>query len=261
MAKSTPRKKTVKKKPARSTKPKPAEKEPARPLRPSRIAIVGKAPSSRALAPYSDGDCEIWTLSNLVAAKEVPRFDRHFELHPVKAFQERAKQGDNYWEWLKSITDKPIYLKELHPEIPSGVLFPKDEIIKRFGTYFTNTVSWMIALAIAVQPKWIGVYGVDMAQNEEYATQRPSCEFFLGYAAGAGIDIHVPKEADMLKCRSLYGFETDGGQMRDKCKERRAELRQRIATHQEKSQQQREKAVFLSGALEGMDWNEQWING
>ena len=69
MAKSTPRKRSVKKKPA-------APKS-------LRIAIVGKAPSSRALVPILDDDLEIWTLSNLVAAGEIERYDRHFEIHKL----------------------------------------------------------------------------------------------------------------------------------------------------------------------------------
>lgn len=241
MAKSTPRRKTVK------AKPKAAG--------PKRIAIVGKAPSSRALAPFSDDEWEIWTLSTLVAANEVPRYDRHFEIHPLDGFINR---GDNYWEWMKSVRDKPIYTQELHPEIPAAVLFPKREIVQQFGTYFTNSVSWMLAYAISLKPEQIHVYGVDMAQNDEYASQRPSCEFFLGWAAGAGIEIHIPSEADLLKARNLYGFDTDSGEMRDKCKVRRKELDQRIANQNAKAKEAHEQAIYLSGAREAMDWTEQW---
>jgi len=51
------------------------------------------------------------------------------------------------------------------------------------------------------------VYGVDMAVGTEYAHQRPSCEYFLGLAAGLGIKVTIPDEADPLKTRFMYGFE------------------------------------------------------
>jgi hypothetical protein len=83
--------------------------------------------------------------------------------------------------------------------------------VRRFGGYFNNTVSWLIAYAISKQPQVLGVYGVDMAQdaimNAEYSMQRPSCEYFLGLAAGMGITLHLPVGSDLLKATHLYGFE------------------------------------------------------
>lgn len=242
MAKSTPRKRSVKKKPAA---PKPL-----------RIAIVGKAPSSRALVPILDDDLEIWTLSNLVAAGEIERYDRHFEIHKLDRIIAKGAKGDAYWPWMQQ-ADKPIYLRELHPDIPSGVLFPKDAIVAKYGTYFTNTVSWMIALAIEQNPVEISVYGVDMAQDSEYSHQRPSCEYFLGIAVGRGIKVHIPEQADMLKCHTLYGFDTNGAPMREKFRVRTQELSQRIGHHDKESQRNHEQAIFLSGARDNMKWCAQ----
>ena len=225
-----------------------------------KIAVIGKAPSSRDLGPYDDDDWEIWTLSNLNSLKEIPRWDRHFEIHPLDWFPERR---DGYWEWLKQDHEKPIYLQELHEEIPSGVLYPKDGIVAKYGKYFTNTVSWMIAFAIEQKPTHLHVYGVDMAQdgpeNGEYSAQRPSCEFFLGWAAGAGIEMYVPPQADMLKSRLLYGFETDGGEMREKWNARSEELKRRIANQTEARDQAALKTAFLQGAQEAQAYYKQWL--
>lgn len=74
--------------------------------------------------------------------------------------------------------------------------------------------------------KWkkIAIYGVDMAvgwykrsngdaalQNE-YASQRPSCEALIGWVkgmrmAGMDIDIYIPPKSSLMKKYSLYGFE------------------------------------------------------
>lgn len=221
-----------------------------------KVAIIGKAPSSRDLAPYDDDDFEIWTLSNLVQLEEVPRWDRHFEIHELSTFHARRKP---YWEWLKQSHGKPIYLRDRHPDVPDGVAYPKKAICDHFGRYFTNTVSWMIALAIAEGAEAIHVYGVDMAQTEEYGEQRPSCEFFLGWAAGAGIEIFVPPQADMLKCRLLYGFETDSGEMREKWKARTKELEQRLNAKISERDRMAAEAAYLNGALEAQHYYAQWL--
>ena len=232
----------------RKSKPKPTPQPKRR-----KIAIVGKAPSSLGEAPCSDDDWEIWTLSSLVPCNEVSRFDRHFEIHPLQPFADREDQS--YWEWLTSVRDKPIYVQELHKDIPAGVLYPRADIVNFFGKYFTNTVSWMIALAILEKPTDIGIWGVDMAQNckgetnGEYAAQRPSCEFFMGWACGAGITMHVPKKSDLCKTRILYGFDTDSGEMRDKLKARRAELQGRLNQKRQEYDMAGKEAAYLEGAI------------
>jgi len=227
---------------------------------PLKVAIIGKAPSSRALAPYGDPSFEIWTLSNLVVSQEVPRWDRHVEVHPLEWFRERKrKHGDPYYDWLCSVRDKPLSLAELDPDIPAGELFPKDAIVERFGNYFTNTVSWMIALAIHLEAEAIHVYGVDMAQDSEYEKQRPSCEYFLGWAKGLGIDTYVPPQCDMLQTPKLYGFDFDGGAMMAKWKARSKELRQRLEQAEMTANQAAGEAHYLRGALDGQGYYKQWI--
>lgn len=233
---------------------------------PKKIAVVGKAPSSRGLAPCSDDSFQIWTLSDLVVAGIVPRFDAHFEMHPVGWYQ-RPGQSNAYIEWLTQLTkETPVYMIEPVEDLPASVAYPIDEVRKHFQTdYFTNTVSYMIALAIMQKPAEIHVYGVDMAQTvggeltNEYVGQRPSCEFFLGWAAGAGIEVYVPPEADLLKCRGLYGYQTDKGGMYKKCCARREELQRRIGEQNAARDNAHNQSLYLQGAVNAMDWTEQWI--
>jgi hypothetical protein len=91
--------------------------------------------------------------------------------------------------------------------VPKSVEYPVKDMIAKFGGYFTNTISYMLALGISEGFTDIACYGVDMATGSEYGPQRPSCEFFLGIAAGLGIRITIPPEADLLKTRFLYGFQ------------------------------------------------------
>jgi hypothetical protein len=223
-----------------------------------KVAIVGKAPSSRDLAPYDDESWEIWTLSDLVPLGQAPRFTRHFELHP---FDWLSQRQDDYFAWLQGISDAPVYVRsEVEAaQLPAGVVLPVDAITAKYGRYFTNTVTWMIAVAIEAQAKEIGVYGVDMAQEPEYKAQRPSCEYLLGWARGAGIKVSIPAQSDLLKSARLYGIDTDGGEMREKWKTRTQELKRRIAKHDGEADNHKLQSVFLQGALEAQDYYRQWM--
>jgi len=181
-------------------------------------------------------------------------------LHPLSWFRGGGIAG--YFGWMRGVKDKPIYLQELTAEIPAGVLYPKDEILRYFRCrYMTNTVSWLVALAIREGASAISLFGVDMAQDDEYAHQRPSVEYWLGVAAGAGIEVYVPAQSDLLKTRLLYGFETDSGEMRHKWKARTAELKERMEAKAAKRDQAALQAAFLQGALEAQQYYRQWFGG
>ena len=189
-----------------------------------KVAIVGYS-LSRSLAPFGDESFEIWGLNDLY--KHIPRYDRWFQFHTANEVErthiENPEVRDS-WEThvgvLKAMSC-PVYMQTEHPEMPHSVKYPLDEILEHFGgcfvdpddaKYFNNSISYMIALAIYEGFDEIHVYGVDMStlmEDGEYAHQRPSCEFWLGMAAGKGIKLYIPKEADLLKTRFLYGYEDE----------------------------------------------------
>ena len=111
-------------------------------------------------------------------------------------------------------------MQEHYEDIPASVAYPLEEMIEAYGiprigqeyrkdAYFTNSVSFMLALAIHEGADVIGIYGVDMAVLSEYNEQRPSCEYYIGVAKGRGIEILLPTEADLLKTRWIYGYEDE----------------------------------------------------
>jgi len=191
-----------------------------------KVAILGTAPGWED-APFDDTSWEIWGISRLY--NFIPRWDRWFELHQLEQVCETWADGDKaaesaarkvYHEWLGS-QDKPIYLQEERPDlVPSGIRFPLDEI-RRFiqeitgedepEAYFTNTIAYLIAFAMYEGAEEIGVFGVDMALDAEFGTQRPSCEYFIGLARGRGIKTHIPERSDLLKTTELYGWGNAGG--------------------------------------------------
>lgn len=191
------------------------------------IAIVGCS-QSKDLAPFNDANFEIWGVNNLYPF--IPRATRWFEIHEITlvngVYLRRGSpvfRGQPVVEYLKNLGEFaakhniPVYMQKKWDIVPTSVVYPLEEIVKTFGEYFTNTVSYELALAIYEKLKGtsnaeeIHVYGVDMAVDTEYHHQRPSCEYFLGIIRGlelGGMKIkhYIPDEADLLKTMYLYGF-------------------------------------------------------
>lgn len=248
-------------------------------VKPRKIAIIGKAPSSFHLAPYSDPEWEVWILNTLGHANEIPRWDRQFELHDLELT--KAKEYGDYYQWLTRQT-RPVFLRDAPPaEFANGVQYPLGEILEHFKhlagrQYLTNSVSLEVALALYEHDMGetvseIGMWGVDMAQHalkgaghvgwftSEYARQRPSVEYWIGIAEGKGIKFTVPSQSDILKAACIYGYHTTD--RFKKFQARRHELQQRVGQAQAKEQQGHDEAIFLAGALEGMNYDEQWLGG
>lgn len=181
--------------------------------RSDRVAIVGFAPSWNQ-TPWSDPDLERWGMNALHKLSGDRPFSRWFQLHDLD------QHGDpEHREWLRHC-GIPVYVWPEHLGrwgIPTERPYPRDAILARFDRgYFTNTVSWLIALAVLEEFKYMAVYGVDMAVHaplqsggDEYAHQRPSCEYMLGIAEGVGIEVFVPDTSDLLKTPHLYGAESN----------------------------------------------------
>ncbi|NIP32916.1 hypothetical protein GWN26_10705, partial [Candidatus Saccharibacteria bacterium] len=182
--------------------------------------IVGCS-DSKTLAPFNDSNYEFWGVNNLFVNMPDKPWTRWFEIHEIthdgKHFKRREHFSQNPYDFRGQPVDDyikglgkltcPVYMQKRWPNIPNSVVYPLKEIIEAYGNYFTNTVSYEIALAIFEGFKTIGIYGVDMAVGSEYGHQRPSCEYFIGLAIGLGIEVYIPPEADLLKIRHLYAFE------------------------------------------------------
>lgn len=214
-----------------------------------KIAIIGYT-DSRHEAPYGDPEWEMWGLNNLhlqIPPEQMASFTRWYDLHDKKVIN----SDEQHVEWLKKAT-LPVYVWTPQDEWPTAVTFPREQLLDEFGRYFTNSISWMIAHAILEGATTIGIWGVDMAQSSEYAAQRPSCEYFLGLAAGLGIQIIVAETSDLLKAAVLYG-ESDGG-LRSKLEHRSAELGTRIEQIRAEIERLHNGMLQLIGAKESNDY-------
>jgi hypothetical protein len=176
-----------------------------------KVAIIGTVTVSRMLAPFQDQEWEIWGCSP-GNRRALPRVTRWFELHAVMDVK-RPENGDwnsDYFGWLKEQTF-PIYMQEPNELVPGCKVFPRNEWLAEFGDRgrdaATSSIALMIGYAIMQGAKEIGVFGVDMAAEEEaYTFQKPGCRQMLMIAAERGIKVSVPLESCLATPPPLYGY-------------------------------------------------------
>lgn len=222
-----------------------------------KVAIVGTSDTTRHMAPVDDPSWEIWTLNDM--GPLLSRIDRLFELHSAAILERDAKDLEHEFAWFKANDSVPVYMAEPLDWIPCTVEFPTQALVKEFGDYFTNSVSWMMALAIYEGVEAIGLWGVDMAHGTEYAAQRPSCEYFIGLARGRGIDVYIPPQSDLLKCAELYGLETSA--LPQNLQTRIAGLKDQLARCQNEKLQAIVNEARTQAAIEVMEYvKAAWTN-
>ncbi len=107
-------------------------------------------------------------------------------------------------------------MAEKYPDVPNSFAYPWKEIFGfvPYGDYLTNSISEMLALAIYMEYKEIGLFGVEMAHHTEYPTQRPSVEYWLGIIAGmykikGWPRLILPRQCQLLKSYYIYGLDNE----------------------------------------------------
>lgn len=205
---------------------------PPAPAKRTKVAILGFVQHYK-LAPFNDPSFEIWGLNELY--QFIPRWDRWFEIHSRTLYENDRNRVSDHINKLKAMTC-PVYMHQHWDDIPASVPYPMQAMCQMFPNpcpearpYFTNSITYMLLLAIAEGFAEIHIYGVDMSHSTEYGQQRPSCEWAVGIAQGRGIKVYVPSESDMLKTLFLYGYEEEAARAFDrKMAAREAELGENI---------------------------------
>lgn len=226
-----------------------------------KIALIGSAPSSVKRAPYDDPSWTIYACSP-GAIGFCRRIDAFFELH--RWLPENPCCEVNYIKQLQSLTC-PIFMVFPVAELPNSVAYPKEEVMSfswgvikndkgeerkaRFDpNSFTSSLSWMLAYAIMQRPDEIGLWGVDMAANEEaYSEQKAGLLSLIHVAKAIGIKVTVPPESDLLRPRPLYGFQ-EHDHMFIKLLERDKEITARINDCVQRVRAAEHEYQFLLGA-------------
>lgn len=221
-----------------------------------RIALIGSAPSSVNLAPWADGSWEVWGCSP-GAWPHAKRVNRWFEIH---RWEDKPWFSAEYINFMRSISG-PVYMINAVPEIPNSVAYPKDEMLARFGPwFFSSSLSWMFALAIAEGATEIGLWGVDMSATEEWVYQRSGCHYFIDLAKRMGIKVTTPVESDLLRPPPLYGF-SEIDPMVGKMRARMEELQGRMQDAIRREAAAHDERMFLQGAIDDMTYFQRtWVS-
>ena len=246
------------------------------------------APSPHQPIPFIDDTWQIWGCSPGAWAV-VPRADRWFETHRWEPGQ--TWFSPQYIEFLAQFRG-PVYTGGVINEIPNHVVYPVERVEAEFSAYFLHSsLSLMMAMAILeidddrkarkehnakIQrgefelkagaicgeiadndaDDVIGLFGVDMAANEEYGDQRSGCHFFILEALRRGIGIYVPPESCLLRPKPIYGI-SEWNHDYIKATQRAREINGRIQAAQAQTNEATMQGQFLRGAL---DNHTYWIN-
>ena len=217
-----------------------------------KVAIIGTAPQW-AQAPFDDPSWEIWGIYGIVCAGK--RLDRIYELHSKEVIEEQSKNNPRYWEIVATYGDK--YITKDHFDIaPNAKRFNFQSKIDKYGRYFASSASWLLAEAIDEGADEIGMWGINMASDSEYAHQKPSCTYLLGYAAAKGIKITIPPSSELLQVSHLYGLEPEPPLLAI-LNQKEAELKAALATHQANLNLSQMSAHGTQQALEMLKWYKQ----
>jgi len=217
-----------------------------------KVALLGTVPH-KMLAPFNDKEFEIWAIAHACLGEPLPKVDRIFEIHK---WDEVVKWGS--LNAFAMFPNAPKYLIEKRDDVLNSLAFPFAEMDKKFQifedrkeSHMTNSISWMIALAIHEGFEEIHIYGVNMSHHTEYGTQKPSCEYYLGLANGMGIKIYVPPVSDLLKSNFLYGLhEEEQGAIVQKITERKEFITGVYNNYQQQKQQMLAQMQQIDNAIQ-----------
>lgn len=241
-----------------------------------RICIAGFCQTSRDLVPYEDDRYTIVGLNR--GAIFMPRADVWFDLHSPLIRGWKHRRPGEHIEWLKRFPG-PVFLHEVDPEIPNSVRYPFEEITAEFGAnifrqsvkdgtradsrttpYYDSSIAYELAWAIAQKPKEILLVGVDLNTQSEYVFQRSGVSFWLGIAAGRGIDVVLPDNCPLLT-GPLYGrgYLAESGehmsseQLESRFTALRAQMEETLAELHRLQGQEREITFVLDQMIPGID--------
>jgi hypothetical protein len=154
---------------------------------------------------------EVWTLNGLVG---VLKADRVFMLDDFELQEARAVSNAYVSGMLSTAKEHPgpIYTSRVVPGYPALVEYPLQDVANRLKVrtlYLTNSVPFMVAMALAEGATKIGIYGCDYNYGDNRTERGRSClEWWCGFAEARGVEIYVPATSGLLEGGKppVYGY-------------------------------------------------------
>lgn len=210
-----------------------------------KVAILGFGATAKD-CPWQDPSWELWAMNGWWRAAEPDhgvkapedRYTLWFDMHTLeytREYGQLAKIDGLQEAWLRKEHPFPIFMLDAEPGLPSVVRFPIEGLITTLGRdYFTSTVAYAIAFALAQDNiAEIGLWGIDLTHDTEYADQRPCAEYWIGRAEARGIKVTTHEDSALMRQRGRYGYDDAHPVVK--------ELRAFISTHIERTAQAMDK--------------------
>jgi len=152
---------------------------------------------------------EVWGVNDVILRHD--HLTRCFHMHDMDWIKMREEPS------LKLIIEKanesniPIMTLKKYDFIPTSVEYPLDEIVTKFrNCYFGSSIDYMAAYALYLDFDVINYYGVNMVISNEFSSQKPSQEFWMGMAMGMGKEVNIDagQYSNVMKTfnQQLYGY-------------------------------------------------------
>jgi hypothetical protein len=180
--------------------------------RPSKaLAIVGSHPDTRENAPYEDERFDVWLFNEAPQKPEVyRRWTASFQLHKPEVYaSEKNWVNSEHWEWLQQDHgDKTIWMQDVDERVPNSKKYPLDEVLSLVPyKYLRSTPAMALALGIYLGYREIWLYGSELSSNTEYTYQAINYAFWIGFAHGLNIDLHMECWHNEFFHHPIYGYE------------------------------------------------------
>ena len=244
------------------------------PAAPLKVAIVGTAPTSKLLAPFDDLTWQIWACS-AANVNALPRVTMWFEMHMIAEMMspEMRAGSEPFYQWLREKSEADAFKVVMceagtmyggpNAMVPKAIPYPRDDMIAAFGrNWFTSSVAYMMAFAIANGAKEIGLFGVDMAADQEhYEAQRAGCVRFIEIAEANGIAVHVPMESCLKTATPMYGY-WEGEPFGRRINATHTIIQNNLNGIRAQIAQLRDQEQFFAGAMEQLRYFKRtWTDG
>jgi hypothetical protein len=177
-----------------------------------KLAIVGSHPATRHLAPYDDPSFEIWLFNESAMKPEVyKRWDSVLQIHKEEVYASLTNWvNKDHWAWLQEDhgPDKRIFMQDADLRVPNSVRYPLEDVLALVPYhYLRSSPAIALALAIYLGYQEIWLYGSELTSNTEYGYQACNYAFWIGFAHGRGIDLHLECWHSEFYEQPLYGYE------------------------------------------------------
>ena len=169
---------------------------------------------------------ELWgtTHSNQKYAAKlgtVDDWDSWWDIHPfnpVPGYEGIKKKRPASYRWYQTLPGpdspyyRPMWLAELDPTIPAGVLFPKQRILDAFNIEDENRieatcqVDLMFMHAILEGYEHIVLHGHGVSREKQHMIDHVGILYWIGFARARGIKVTVVPPSWYLAPKNPYGI-------------------------------------------------------